>query len=232
MQFFLTGDASNETFSKIVETKKDFFKKDEDYISFVMLPHHGSIENKIEWLKPDIIGVSAGNGNKHKNRHPDKELVDWITKQKYNGKVLLKNSFESMIMYQKSVKDDGFLFENGPEKMPFICTNLLGDIKISKDKSSENLVFSAKFSGIFKDKDGVSYEIDYSNHVDVPEFLNDEHKDRSIQKASNGEYYLCLKGKFEVKDKGGNKKTETKPLYYHAMKLENNASTVADIKEQ
>lgn len=212
-----------------------------------MLPHHGSVKNffkkskkSIEnesnlfyFFNPDIIGVSAGNGNKYKNRHPDKELVDWITKQEYNGKVLLKNSFESMIMYQKRVKDDGFLFENGPEKMPFICTNLLGDIKISKDKLSENFVFSAKFSSIFENEtDGVSYEVDFSKHVDVTEFLNDEHKDRSIQKASNGEYYLCLKGKFEVKDKEGNKKTETKPLYYHAMKLENDASTVANTEKQ
>lgn len=233
MQFFLTGDASNETFSKIVETKKDFFKKDKDYISFVMLPHHGSIENKTNWLfklfNPDIIGVSAGNGVKY--RHPDKTLVDWITEQKYDGKVHLKDGFESMIMYQEG-EEDGFLFENSFGKMPFICTNLLGDIKIYKDES-QNPAFLIKFSPIFKDKDGVSYKVDISKHADVPEFSNTEYEDRSIQKAPNGKYYLCLKYKFEVKDEKGKKHhIETKYLYYRAKKLKNNASTVVNSKRQ
>lgn len=48
MQFFLTGDAEEETFKRI---NKNFFKKEEGYISFVMLPHHGSkYNNPINYL--------------------------------------------------------------------------------------------------------------------------------------------------------------------------------------
>lgn len=45
-----------------------------------MLPHHGSIESKSNWIyelfQPDIIGISAG--YKNKDNHPSKNLIDSI----------------------------------------------------------------------------------------------------------------------------------------------------------
>ena len=87
MQFFLTGDASNETFSRIIEHDVNFFKKDKDYTSFAMLPHHGSKENKsslfFKLFQPDIIGISAGNGGQF--THPSKTFIQEIKAQKYSG---------------------------------------------------------------------------------------------------------------------------------------------------
>lgn len=78
MQFFLTGDASEETFALLPLYDKDFFKKEKGYTSLVMLPHHGSIENKsihlFNLFRPDILGISAGNGSQF--AHPSKDLIN------------------------------------------------------------------------------------------------------------------------------------------------------------
>ena len=63
------------------------------------------------------------------------------------------------------------------------------------------------------------------------------HTAGSIQEASDGKYYFCVPERKNGENKkmnGKNKKRdiETKPLYYHAIKLENDASTVANTEEQ
>lgn len=182
-QFFLTGDASKKTFKEIIESNKNFFKKEEGYVSFVMLPHHGAksntSDNLFELFDPDIVGVSAGDGIYH---HPEKELMDKIIKRGNNGKVHLNNG-SKMITYKKGEKE-GFLFENDSEKMPFVCTNQLGDIKI------DEVGIKAKFSNIVKDGES-SYEVDYGKHKAGIICTQDEI--RKIKKDSKKIFCFCVK---------------------------------------
>ncbi len=134
MQFFLTGDASEETFTRLAENSKDFFKKEYGYTSFVMLPHHGSKENKSTHMfnifKPDIFGISAGNGGMFD--HPSKELIDEI-----QGKYKESSFFEKFVPIGE--KNTFLAFHSGKSHLiegsmpPFICTNTLGSVKISEE---------------------------------------------------------------------------------------------------
>ena len=188
MQFFLTGDASEETFARIIESDKEFFKKEEKLTSLVMLPHHGSIENKSIWLfrlfQPDIIGISAGNGGQF--THPSKELIDWIQKQKANSSFWEKFNqvglAESMITYQD--KTNAFVCDNSQGKMPFVCTNLLGNIKIDE----KGIV--AQFSSIIEDN-GCFYEVDYSGHKEG--ITCAENEVGHVKKHTATNYYFCVK---------------------------------------
>jgi len=252
MQFFLTGDAEDKTLESInTKNNEGFFKKDKDYISFVMLSHHGSKKNTSDKLfklfEPDIIGISAGDGL---YCHPEKELFIKKIKVPINNpeyeinfwrKFYQEEVSKLMITYLKTKenndktkennkKKDAFIFDNkrNSNVIPLICTNQLGDIKI------DEVGIKAKFSNIVE-KGGIKYRVDFSKRVDVKNvnFLNPKpHTAGSIQEASDSEYkyYFCV----PERKNGENKKRdiETESLYYHAIKLENDASTVADIKEQ
>lgn len=136
MRFFLTGDASNETLAYIVDN--DFFRKEENYISLVMLPHHGSSKDKSVYIfnlfQPDIIGISAGNGGQFS--HPSKELIDEIQDNYKNSAFFSKFDFigqENNFLYFDS-NHDVHLYKQSEKqnKIPFICTNILGNIRINE----------------------------------------------------------------------------------------------------
>ena len=227
MQFFLTGDAEGGTFEQIKEGVPKFFQKAEDCVSLVMLPHHGSEENTsvdelFKHFQPDIIGISAGSGNKY--NHPSEGLIEDIINREYKGsfweKFEIQDTSESMIAYRDKSKDGAFVFYNECDKMPFVCTNLLGDIKIDEGG------IKAKFSNIVEEG-GIKYRVDFSKRVDVKNvnFLNPKpHTAGSIQEASDGEYkyYFCVPERKNGENKkmnGKNKKRdiETESLYYRAF---------------
>lgn len=192
MQFFLTGDASDETFSRVVEYDRSFFKKDEGYISLAMLPHHGSKENKSMWFfelfQPDIIGISAGNGGQF--THPSKIFIDQIKALPYKGSFwenfTLKNLGEAGIFFLDKEKNDtprsAFVLKNGESSMPFVCTNLLGDIKFDEQG------IAAQFSNIVEEG-GEAYEVNYLQSKNVT-FSGKQAG--VIRQASDGEFYFCV----------------------------------------
>ena len=178
MQFFLTGDASEETFALLSLYDKDFFKKEEGYTSLVMLPHHGSIENKtihlFNFFRPDILGISAGNGRQF--AHPSKDLINWIEKNYKESSFFDRFSTTMngnyLVNYEK--KQQPFLKKISDKKqtLPLLCTNYLGAVKIN-----ENGVFS-QFSNViecenknylidFRKKEVISYDKKESNMDNV-----------------------------------------------------------------
>ncbi len=160
MQFFLTGDASEETFALLARDCRTFFKKEEDYTSLVMSPHHGSIENKsihlFNLFRPDILGISAGNGSQF--AHPSKDLINWI-EENYKGSSFFDRFSTTMngnylVNYEK--KQQPFLKKISDKKqtLPLLCTNYLGAVKIN-----ENGVFS-QFSNVIE-CENKNYLIDF-----------------------------------------------------------------------
>lgn len=192
MQFFLTGDASNETFARIVEKNENFFKKAEGYTSLVMLPHHGSIKNESIWIyelfQPDIIGISAGYKKEDKDNHPSKKLIDSI---KYLTSFF--NKFETTINRNFLV-----IFENQKAYLrkventfiPYVCTNFLGTIKIDEEG------FWGRFSNIVEYKNK-SYSIDFNKNakIEYELFAEDE---LLIEKDSKLYFPLKVKTKKDL----------------------------------
>jgi beta-lactamase superfamily II metal-dependent hydrolase len=188
IQFFLTGDAHEETFELIAayNQKELFFQKEEDFISLVMLPHHGSYENKsvniFNLFKPDIIGISAGNGAvfSHPSRRLVKELEktlkekEWKTKF-YNsfyeaahpndfiyfeeiGKKHDKKQISRLHRHKKQEKN--LLLHKYNDKIPFFCTNVHGTIKI------DEYGFQSLFSNIIEYKNNQQLLVDYTTRID------------------------------------------------------------------
>lgn len=169
MQFFLTGDASNETFARIVEHNKNFLKKEEGYTSLVMLPHHGSIKNESNWIyelfKPDIIGISAGYKNDDKDNHPSKELIDSIkypTSFFNKFEVTMNKNF--LVSYKKK---KAYLREVLDTSIPYVCTNFLGTIKIDENG------FFGQFSNVVEYKNK-KYFIDFNKKTKIEYELSNE----------------------------------------------------------
>ena len=188
MQFFLTGDASEETFALLAQDCRTFFKKEEGYTSLVMLPHHGSIENKsihlFNLFKPDILGISAG---KAKSIHPSKEIIDWI-ENCYKESSFFKN-FEPI-----GEKNTLLAFQNGKarlldkNKVPFICTNTLGSIKVTQNG------FLCSFSSQIKINEKF-FQIKYSHSVSVDEGIEEVQDMPNVFKA-NDKYYYVINDKY------------------------------------
>lgn len=189
MQFFLTGDASKETFARLVENGKDFFKKEYGYTSFVMLPHHGSIENKsthvFNIFQPDIFGINAGNGGMFD--HPSKELIDEI-QEKYKE----SSFFEKFV--PTGEKNTFLAFHSGKSHLieksmpPFICTNTLGSVKIGAEG------FLCSFSSQIEIGTQI-FRINYKHSVQIDGKLEPEEGIECVFICGVKRYYF-LNGKY------------------------------------
>lgn len=202
MQFFLTGDAHEETFALINMSNSSFFRKDPGFTSLVMLPHHGSLENKSNYIftlfQPDILGISAGNGGQY--GHPSKKLIGAMSGLKspeFWDKFSSTMCTNYLVEYEKENKKyKAFLHKNSNQKMPFVCTNFLGNIKIN-----ENGIF-AQFSN-FVEQDGKCYEVDfYKQAVDI------EPTGDGLIRLAEGNFYFCLENE------------QNKTVYYKATEKE------------
>jgi len=184
IQFFLTGDASEETFARLAESNEDFFKKEDGYTSFVMLPHHGSMENKsvhvFNIFQPDIFGISAGNGGTF--YHPSKELIDEI--QKNYRKTSFFEKFDPI-----GEKNTFLAFHSGEVHLieksipPIICTNTLGSIKINEEG------FLCSFSSQIEIGTQI-FQKNYKHSVEVNEELESLEGNDSVFKCGAQHYYF------------------------------------------
>ena len=158
------------------------------------------------------------------------KMKNWINNPGYKitfwEKFYQEEVSKLMITYfkdQKVQKNNNKVKENNKNKIasvfdnkrdtkviPFVCTNLLGDIKI------DAIGIKAKFSNIVE-KGGVKYRVDFSKRADVESvnFLNPKpYTPENIQETSDGKYYFCVQYKSNMKNKKRN--ISTKYSYYRA----------------
>jgi hypothetical protein len=214
MNVFCTGDAHEETLQLISHTKPFI---DKNLINVVILPHHGSFENKsinlFNLFKPDILGISAGNGGtfSHPSRKLVKELegglkeIQWATKfydsfddfgfgnnfvyfedveQKKKGKKGKKE--EKKIVRQSRLHKHKKFDKDNFMKTPFFCTNVHGSIKIDTEG------FKGIFSSIVEDDYAEEFLVDYTRRVEDKNILNKLKNDKTknnILKQANKYYY-------------------------------------------
>ena len=228
IQFFLTGDAHEETLELIdpYNKKEMFFKKEENFISLVMLPHHGSFENKsvnlFNLFKPDILGISAGNGGtfSHPSRKLVKELeeglkeVQWTTKfydlfedfgfgndfvyfedveQKNKGKKGKK--LDKKMVRQSRLHKHKKVDEDNFIQIPFFCTNIHGAIKIDEEG------FKSTFSSVVEDDSNEEFLVDYTRRVEDENILKalKKKKDKSDILNYNDKYYYRVNAEGNTK---------------------------------
>ncbi|WP_440994658.1 hypothetical protein [Cysteiniphilum litorale] len=204
IQFFLTGDATEETFALVNEYQ--FFKKDSSFLSFVVFPHHGSENNQsltmLDMLHPDVGLFSSGNGALW--RHPSKKLLHETIKlfkeedigtKFYDSFDLFGEKQNHLIYFDKDEdKNIPYVFRNkkNPKEIPFFCTNLLGHIKIDKEG------VKSYFSSILSDDKGHIFRINYKKRLEdleTTKLFNEKFQIKSGIIKYNNEYYLRILSK-------------------------------------
>ena len=135
-----TGDAEDSTFLRI---KKELQERNtiirdrpEGRENILMVPHHGSKDNKselmLEIFKPTVFVISAGNGKQY--GHPDIETIKWLKEKNFmsglkekggeKGKFICFNGKEKQPIMYNSIKLN---------KTPILSTNLMGSIRFTNE---------------------------------------------------------------------------------------------------
>jgi hypothetical protein len=177
MNFVCTGDATQDTFSKIKPEQVPDSFHDSRYINLLMLPHHGANDNRsvrMHKLFPaHIYGISAGNGILY--GHPSKKLLkDTLFElpttidKKFNQTFQLKGKYNNMFLAFKGKNEGAYtanLFEN-PLYPPILCPNITGTFKFGKD-NEDGKTISTLFSSIITTTNGRYFSVlDLSHRAD------------------------------------------------------------------
>ncbi|OJX10422.1 MAG: hypothetical protein BGO77_02285 [Caedibacter sp. 37-49] len=149
--FICTGDAHEDVFVDIYQLSRNQMIYEQDnrhhldlslrneneiYTVLLVLPHHGSIENKslrmLDLFKPDVMAISAGAGM---HGHPSNDLVmEYRTHNTniWNTYDTTKRNYHFLTFKEKG--DKAFYYkEMSKPHCPILCTNVLGTIKITND---------------------------------------------------------------------------------------------------